>query len=420
MAEPAVEFTQVWKRYLRGVRRRDVWTVLRGVLDPRGREDRYLWSLADLSFRVRPGESLGIIGPNGAGKTTTLRLAARITTPTRGSVTARGRVAALINLGAGFHGDLTGRENIFLNGVILGMSRREIAAKFERIVEFAEIGPFLETPVKRYSTGMLARLGFAVAAHVEPEILLVDEVLSVGDQWFQAKSVNRIKELRAQGVTILFVSHNLLAVQALCDRVMLLNQGRVATLGAAADALHGYEAILRSRWETEAAASRPVSPDATRAKPGAWITRVDLCDGSGEARRIFRPQESLRAAVHYHASQRIADPVFGFSFIRQDGVICTWARTKFDGITIPFIEGPGRFEVEVAEIRLTPGLYTFFVGIFDRTDAAHYAIRQEDTFVVEDPQRPVIDPMLGVFHVDVRWRIPAPSTAGRGAAAQDT
>ncbi len=411
MTEPAVEFTQVWKRYLRGVRRRDVWTVLRGVFDPRGREERYLWSLTDLSFRVSPGEGFGIIGPNGAGKTTTLRLAARISTPTRGGVTTRGRVAALINLGAGFHGDLTGRENIFLNGVILGMSRREIAAKFDRIVEFAEIGPFLDTPVKRYSTGMLARLGFAVAAHVEPDILLVDEVLSVGDQWFQTKSVNRIKELRAHGVTILFVSHNMLAVQALCDRVMLLDQGRVVALGAPAEALHMYEELLRSRWQTEGAASKPAHPPGMLPRAGARITRVELRNGSGEGRRIFHPREGLRAAGHYHASERIPDPVFGFSFIRQDGVICTWSRTKFDDVTIPFIEGPGCFEIEVDEIRLTPGFYTFFVGIFDRTDAAHYAIRQDDTFVVEDPKKPLIDPMLGVFNLNVRWRIP-PSAGG--------
>src|SRR5215475_14231364 len=203
------------------------------------------WALRDVSFEVKRGEALGIIGRNGAGKSTLLKLLSRITEPTEGSARIRGRVASLLEVGTGFHPELTGRENIYLNGSILGMSRAEIRKKFDEIVAFAEIDQFLDTPVKRYSSGMYVRLAFSVAAHLEPEILIVDEVLAVGDVAFQRKCMDYMKNLARSGITILMVSHNLFAVKAMCRRVLLLSAGRRQFDGLPAEGIDLYEKDAR-------------------------------------------------------------------------------------------------------------------------------------------------------------------------------
>jgi lipopolysaccharide transport system ATP-binding protein len=204
---------------------------------PRTRE---FWALRDVDFEVKRGETFGIIGHNGAGKSTLLKILSRITPPTEGEVRLRGRVGALLEVGTGFHPELTGRENIFLNGAILNMRRREIATKFDEIVEFADIGPFLDTPVKRYSSGMQMRLAFSVAAHLEPEILVIDEVLSVGDMAFQEKCLGRMESAAGEGRTVVFISHNLAAVRGLCDRAMMLSAGRVTAMGEVGEVVDAY------------------------------------------------------------------------------------------------------------------------------------------------------------------------------------
>lgn len=213
--------------------------VARGVFRRNQRED--FWALKDVSFGVEQGEALGIIGHNGAGKSTILKLLTQIMDPTFGRIRTRGRVSALIEVGAGFHPEMTGRENVYLNGSILGMSQREINSKFDEIVAFAELEKFIDTPVKRYSSGMYARLGFAVAAHVDPEILICDEVLSVGDGLFQKKCIKKMTSVReTEGATILFVSHNMIAVQNLCERAIWLTQGAVVQDGPARDVVNAY------------------------------------------------------------------------------------------------------------------------------------------------------------------------------------
>jgi len=247
MSEIALEFDGVWKKFKKGEMYdslRDLIPALaKGLFSRNNRGDlqkREFWALQDVSFQVPRGEAFGIIGANGAGKSTILKLLSKILRPNRGRIATHGRLSALIEVGAGFHPDLTGRENVYLNGAILGMKRQEISRKFDEIVEFAGIGDFIDTPVKRYSSGMYARLGFAVAAHVDPDILLVDEVLSVGDMQFQEKCLERMLRIAREGTTVIFVSHNLQAVQMLCGRTLLLRAGRITAVGPPRDVLIQY------------------------------------------------------------------------------------------------------------------------------------------------------------------------------------
>src|SRR5690349_11368346 len=216
---------------------------LRRTLTRFARRPEEFWAIRDVSFEVAEGEALGIIGHNGAGKSTILKLLSSVTLPTYGEIRIRGRLSALIEVGAGFHQELTGRENIYLSGSVLGMKRREIADKLERIIEFAGVRDFINTPVKHYSSGMYLRLGFSIAAHLEPDILLLDEVLAVGDAAFQSKCFDRISELRRQGRTIVFISHDLPAVERLCDRAILLKQGQMVATGTPAEVIAMYQDV---------------------------------------------------------------------------------------------------------------------------------------------------------------------------------
>ena len=258
MSEIALEFDAVWKKFQRGEIHdslRDLLPALTSVLFSRNGHgelhEREFWALQDVSFQIRRGEAWGIIGANGAGKSTILKLLSNVLKPTKGKINVHGKMSALIEVGAGFHPDLTGRENVYLNGCILGMKRQEIARKFDEIVEFAGISEFIDTPVKRYSSGMYARLGFAVAAHVDPDILLVDEVLSVGDMEFQKKCLDRMHRLVAGGTTVIFVSHNLQAVQMLCSSALLLKTGKAAAIGKTAEVIKRIPLLLREAQPLE-------------------------------------------------------------------------------------------------------------------------------------------------------------------------
>ncbi len=251
---PVISVCQLGKQFRLGVKMHNTLRdQLAGLF--RGREensDETFWALKDVNFSVEEGDVVGIVGRNGAGKSTLLKVLSQITDPTEGEVRIRGRVASLLEVGTGFHPELSGRENVFLNGAILGMSRREIRSKFDEIVAFAEVEKFIDTPVKHYSSGMYVRLAFAVAAHLEPEILIVDEVLAVGDGAFQRKCLGKMGEVSKGGRTILFVSHNLTAVRSLCRSAILLERGRVASAGATEDVLNDYlqksEGGLASEW----------------------------------------------------------------------------------------------------------------------------------------------------------------------------
>ncbi|HTX19080.1 MAG TPA: ABC transporter ATP-binding protein [Bacteroidota bacterium] len=255
---------------------------------PSESKDEVLWALKDVSFQLEAGEVLGIIGRNGAGKSTLLKILSRITGPTEGLIRIGGRVAALLEVGTGFSGELTGRENIFLNGSILGMKRAEILSKFDEIVAFAEMERFIDTPVKRYSSGMYMRLAFAIAAHLDPEILIVDEVLAVGDAQFQKKSLGRIEELGKGGRTVLFVTHNTGMVRQLCSKALLLHEGKLRLIGESNAVTSEYERmgtpLVESRWENNNPRDKQES---------AWIGSVSTTSGDGVPSRIFRTSEEV-------------------------------------------------------------------------------------------------------------------------------
>jgi lipopolysaccharide transport system ATP-binding protein len=306
MSAPVVVFDHVWKKFRRGERHdslRDlipaaVRSVVRRAADDELAQ-REFWAVQNVSFEVPSGQALGIIGPNGAGKSTVLKLLTRILRPTRGHCHVTGRVGALIEVAAGFHPDQTGRENIFLQGAIMGMKRTEIARKLDEIVEFAGVRDFIDTPVKRYSSGMNARLGFSIAAHLDPDVLIIDEVLSVGDSAFQDRCVKRMEEFKRQGVTIVFVSHNLQAVSALCERAILL-QREVRTSGPTDD-------VLRTYVQMQAIAVAPPT-DAPIHIAAARLTNP----GSP-----FRAGQSATLEVEYLLDEAAEDLTFGFRVFRS-------------------------------------------------------------------------------------------------------
>ncbi len=271
---------------------------LRGA-DSRGET---IWALRDLNFEVKPGEVVGIIGRNGAGKSTLLKILSRVAEPTTGHVELYGRVGSLLEVGTGFHPELTGRENIFLNGSILGMARSEIQAKFDQIVSFAEIEKFIDTPVKRYSSGMYVRLAFAVAAHLEPEILIVDEVLAVGDTAFQKKCLGKVGDIAREGRTVIFVSHNMSAVQRLCTRGVLLEEGRIQKDGSISETISHY---LRTGLEQQGERIF----DSVRMRPGfndgtVLLERIRAVGADGKMRSEFDVKETITVEVEYRVVKR--------------------------------------------------------------------------------------------------------------------
>jgi len=305
------------------------------------------WALRGVSMRVKQGEVVGIIGRNGAGKSTLLKLLSRITVPTEGRFRINGRTASLLEIGTGFHPELTGRENIFLNGAILGMPRAEIAKKFDQIVEFSEIEDFLETPVKRYSSGMYIRLAFAVAAHLEPEVLIIDEVLAVGDAAFQKKCLGKMENLAQSGRTVLFVSHNLDAVRSLCQRGIWLKDGVVHQDGPAEEVSHAYFENIAE--EATASLANPAY--------GFKVLKVVLRDFRGMEIRQFHPGEDLMVEIFYEAEKRISRPMIAIGIIGVGGS-CFTANMLLDGHRPNSFEGTGKVSCSFRSIPLLPQSYT--------------------------------------------------------------
>jgi lipopolysaccharide transport system ATP-binding protein len=334
---------------------------------------RLFWPLNNVSFEVRQGESLGVIGPNGSGKSTLLKLIAGVLEPTEGDIVVRGRVSALLELGAGFHGDLTGRENIFLNGTMYGLTRREIESRIDDIIKFSELGEFIDMPIKHYSSGMYVRLGFAVAIHTNPDMLLVDEVLSVGDASFQAKCMSAIQDFRRNGGTMLFVSHDLGAVQSICDRAIWYEYGKIQNVGHPTDVVMAYLNHVAEKEEAahqeQATKERLVIRDDQRwGTRQVEITGVDLCDRSGQPRSIFISGAPMEIRIHYKTSTRIENPIFGMAIHHQNGTHLTGPNTHFGGLDIPSIEGEGEVVYHVPFLPLLAGEYLVSVAVHNQAD----------------------------------------------------
>ena len=313
------------------------------------------WALRDVSFDVQDGEVLGLLGRNGAGKSTLLKILSRITSPTRGVMKIKGRVAALLEVGTGFHFDLTGRDNIYLNGTILGMTRREVARKFDEIVAFSGVEEFIDTPVKRYSSGMNARLGFAIAGHLDPDVLLVDEVLSVGDVAFQEKCVARMRELLARGVPLVFVSHNLGAVVDLCTRAILIDHGVVQFNGRPAEAVAEFRRAGR----------RVESTSAHRGETPIRITDVQLLQADGDPSPLFQTGGPMTIRVRYRAAEPIRQPHVAIDVHSVDGVYCAGINTRMDTCALGTLDGSGLVDLVIPNLSLLPGCYTISAGILD-------------------------------------------------------
>lgn len=390
---PVVCVRNVSKRYRlgvgRGSLRESLGTLPRRLLgtskEP-GVDENELWALKDVDFAVQRGEALGIIGPNGAGKTTALKLLAGVTRPTSGTIEVSGKLSALIELGAGFHPDLTGRENVYLNGAILGLSKREIDVLFDEIVDFAGLERFIDTPVKRYSSGMYVRLGFAVAAHTSPQVLLVDEVLAVGDASFRSKCYDRIRRLRENGTTVILVSHDMTQVKNLADRAVLLVGGRVREQGnvdAVIKAYHeiAYQGDLRSLPDQDL---RPFDGNVEKSRPPIEIKEVRLLNNDGTRTDNFATGETLRVEIQYHAHEAVLEPAFGVSIHALDGAFLTGSNTKISGYPIGRLEGQGTIEFVIPELMLVPGRYLIGVVIHDRFMGSHDRRDQSYRFQVID------------------------------------
>lgn len=351
----AIRFERVSKKFiLHHQRSRSLQELMMNLV--RGQEDSQqeeFWSLNQVNLEIAPGETVGLIGPNGAGKSTIMKLIARIIRPTSGRIEINGQVGALLELGSGFHPDMTGRENIYLNGSILGMSQAQIRRKLDEIITFAELERFIDLPVRNYSSGMYVRLGFSVAVHTEPNILLIDEVLAVGDAAFQRKCLDKIDQLRREGVTILFVSHSLDSVQQICKRAVWVDLGRIIADGSADSIVKQYV------WHTyEANPVAAIDPQERRWGNGkVKIERVRLLNGNGLEQSTFKTNEPLTIQIHYRAPQPVEQPVFGLAIHRSDGSHLTGPNTQYNNYEIPLIDGPGIIEYQVSRLPLLEGTY---------------------------------------------------------------
>ena len=350
------------------------------------REIRYndFWALQDIDLKVSPGEVLGIVGPNGAGKSTLLKVISRVLKPTKGRVRIRGRVSPLLELGAGFNGELTGRENIYLNSAILGFSKRDIDTRFDRIVEFAGLKDFIDASVRTYSTGMVARLGFSVATDVQPEILIVDEILGVGDTEFQTKSFERIQSFQASGSTILLVTHSMNRVREMCSRAIWLDRGEIKIIGSAEDVVGQYleltkkkeaHRLAKARQKVKETPAEQQAADQTQEqKIKRWgsqkleITATRLLDAGGEEQGIFQTGQPFRMQIDYLAHQDIESPVFGIAVYHNDGTHVTGPNTAQFGLQLPTVKGKGMVTYLIPELPLLEGLYHLSVAVVNQDD----------------------------------------------------
>ena len=374
--KPAVRFENVTKRYELGTGQTSIKRLLKKPFSKNKGvpENQILWALKDVNFSIEPGSALGLVGPNGSGKTTSLKLLSKITFPTSGKVHINGRISALIELGAGFHPDLTGRENVYLNGTILGMKKEEIDKRFDQIVEFSGIERFIDTPVKRYSSGMYVRLGFSVAAHVEPDVLLVDEVLAVGDAQFRQKCARRIEELQALGTTIVFVAHNLYLVRSVCDKAVFLLKGQVQQQGDVDEVLNNYENWLIEQQIKQGGAPAAAMRGKTQGhSQDVSIQEIEMRNLTSGSNENFNYDDPAEIRVHYKTTQPISKPNLVVRITRADGATAAMIRTADYGLHLDDLEGEGVISLKMDQIQLATGGYVLNVSLLGPIDGVALA-----------------------------------------------
>lgn len=434
MATPAIDLSHVTKVYRRYSRRRQFATLksalLSGSLISDLKPDETFAALKDATFSVPAGSTYGVMGRNGSGKSTALKLVAGITKPTAGTVTVHGRISALIELGAGFHPEISGRENVFINGIMLGLTKREIGRRFDEIVDFAELKDFIDAPVKTYSSGMYMRLGFAVAIHVDPDVLLVDEVLAVGDEAFAHKCLDKFGDFRRRGKTILLVTHSLSMIERFCDEALWLDHGEVQTTGDPTRVVGAYRTSVEVGEEALLAASdakaaeaavaagadpdmpRPDDPvetgegpaDMFRATEGRWGTReVEITDvtivGAGnQAGHVFHTGERVMIRLALRAASPVTDFVFGIGIFNAEGVCCYGTNTDLEEYKPVELSGDGYAELILNRLDLVEGTYKLDVAVHKRDGYPYDYHRLLYTFRIKSPVKDV-----GIFRPPHAW-----------------
>jgi homopolymeric O-antigen transport system ATP-binding protein len=390
---PAVEVDRVSKHFrLYHERNQSLKAaVLRGGC---AQYDDFL-ALDDVSFDVPEGVTLGLIGENGSGKSTLLKCIARILSPDAGSITTRGKISALLELGAGFHPELSGRDNVYLNGAILGLSKRQLDQRFDEIVAFAGIGRFIDSPVKNYSSGMYVRLGFSVAINVDPDVLLIDEVLAVGDAEFQQRCTDKIVELKEQGRTIIVVSHSMDSVRNLCDQVVLLEHGRLVTVGPAVEVIDEYLVDVFHDQTFESA-------DGARWGSGEIrIERAEVLGADERAVEHVKTGDSIVVRLHYAAREHVRRPVFGIGINAADGAYVSGPNTRDAGLVLEAVSGQGRVDLHIDRLMLVPGTYAVTVAVHDETCTHPFDFRKKLIPLTVELGSP--RDVLGYVALDTRW-----------------
>lgn len=402
--DPIVRFENVTKRYNLGLTRisfpvmisQSLRNMIKNNHSPR---KNHLLALKDINFKLYKGESLAFVGPNGAGKSTILKLLAKITRPTQGRIDVNGQLSALIELGAGFHPDLTGRENIYLNGTILGLKRKEVDMRFDEIVSFAELERFIDTPVKRYSSGMTVRLGFAVASCIEPDILLVDEVLAVGDASFREKCVKRINELIKRGTSLIFVSHSMELVKSVCEKAIYLEHGEIQKYGKSSDVIDAYHNALdhqRALQYSQSNGEKPITG------LDIEITKIEVKGQNQPHQEFIKSDEKIEIFIHYLAYKPLGKSNVVVRIYRADGLSCCVMRTYYDGFKLNIEKGSGTISLIIEPVQLYGGMYHCTAWIMNENDIMGISSGASGWFTVKNLEsgRKIQD---AVFEPNRKW-----------------
>ncbi|MCJ7644867.1 MAG: ABC transporter ATP-binding protein [Candidatus Aminicenantes bacterium] len=382
--------------------------LVKGDLIRSIKADELVTALDGVSFNVEKGRTLGIIGENGSGKSTMLKIVAGITKPTSGRITTSGKISALIELGAGFHPEITGRENVFINGIMLGLTKREISEKFDEIVSFAELDDFIDAPVKTYSSGMYMRLGFSVAINVNPDILLIDEVLAVGDASFIPKCLDRIDDFRRRKKTILFVSHGLDTVEKICDKVVFLKNGRIAAIGEPKRVVNAYLQDIAEKqekaFEKKKGEKAPARHMGDERREDRWgkreieIRKVTLRNLQGVEKHVFSPEEGLAIEMDVVSSAAIKDFVFGIGVYDSRGISCYGTNTHIEDFKPLVIQGEGKVVCRIEKLSLINGTYYLDVAVHKMDGYPYDYHRSLYSFLVSSTRKDV-----GIAHLPHAW-----------------